>query len=154
MKRTMTATATALVLLLGAIPAWAGPVEEVTELAAKRGQAFSEGNADAYVADYAEDGVFTSSRATFRIEGKPAIRAFFAGLFQTYPQRRSVSRQVTSRVYGNDTIVVVDAYADQVWVDRNGQTTTPAIRTSAVWVKIGGRWLTVDSHLSRVPGPR
>ena len=153
MKHSITMTAAVLVLL-GSAPAWAGPIEEVAELTAKRGQAFSEGNADVYVADYADDAVFTSSRATFRIEGRPAIRAFFAGLFQTYPQRRSVPRQLTSRVYANDTVVVVDGYADQVWVDRSGQTTTPAIRTSSTWVKIGGKWLTVDTHLSRVPGGR
>ena len=154
MNRRTAITMTALVLLLGAIPAWAGPVEEVAELAAKRGQAFNEGNADAYVADFADDGVFTPSRATFRIEGKQAIRAFFAGLFQTYPQRRSVARQVMSRVYGNDTIVVVNSYADQSWVDRGGQTITTAIRASTVWAKVGGKWLTIDSHVSKVPATR
>jgi len=152
MSRRATLAMTTLLVLLGVTPAWAGAVDEVAELIAKRAQAFNEGNPDAYAADFADDAVFTSSRAAFRIEGKQAIRAFFAGLFQTFPQRRSVGRQVMSRVYGNDTIVVVNGYADQSWVDKNGQTTTPATRSSTTWAKIGGKWLTVDFHVSKVPG--
>ena len=90
------------------LPAWGGPAEEIAELNMKRGQAFSQGNAEAFVADLAENAVFISSRATFRIEGKPAIRAYFAGLFQTYPQRQSAGRQTMTRVFANDTVVVVN----------------------------------------------
>ena len=62
-----------------------------------------------------------------------------------------VSRE-SSRVYANDTIVVVNAYANQTWVDRTGNSTTAATRATVVWVKIGGKWLTVDHHVSKVPG--
>jgi hypothetical protein len=99
MYKHLTFAALITALLLGTSLAWAGPIEEVTELNAKRAKAFSEGNPDAYVADFADDGVFTPSLATFRIEGKQAIRDYFASIFRTYPQRQSVGRQVISRPF-------------------------------------------------------
>ena len=57
--------AIAMCLMAGA--AWAGPAEEIAELNMKRGQAFSHGNAEAFTADFADNAVFISSRATFRI---------------------------------------------------------------------------------------
>src|SRR5262245_2271543 len=151
MSRHLIVAALAAALLLGAGPAFAGPAEEVAELAAKRAKAFSEGNPDAYVADFADNAVFTPSLVAFRIEGKPAIRAFFAGLFQTYPNRQAVGRQVASRVYANDTVVVVNAYTEQTWVDRTGRTTHRSVRTTTVWVKVDGKWLTVEQDVSAVP---
>jgi len=151
MHRNMTLAAVMIVLLLGASSAWAGPIEEVAELNAKRAKAFNEGSPDAYVADFADDGVFTPSLATFRIEGKEAIRSYFAGLFRTYPQRQSVGRQIISRVYANDTVVVVNGYSDQTWVDKNGHTMFRSLRGTSVWVKINGKWLTVEQDVSVVP---
>src|SRR5262245_15314609 len=107
----------AMVFCVAASSAWAGPAEEIAELNMKRGQAFSQGNAEAFTADFADNAVFTSSRSTFRVEGKNAIRAHFANLFQTYPQRQSSGRQVVTRFYANDTVAVVNSYADQSWVD-------------------------------------
>ena len=141
-----------VLLVLGLAPSvWAGPAEEVAALGQKRAQAFAEGNIDAYIANWADNAVFTSSRAAFRMEGKDAIRAFFANLFQQYPNRRSVGRQISFRVYG-DNVVVANSYADQTWTDRNGQTTAAMARLSATWMKIGGQWQTVDAHVSKVPG--
>lgn len=141
-----------LFLSAAAFAAWAGPAEEVAAIAAKRGQAFNESNLDVFMEDVADNVVFTSSRAAFRIEGKEAYRAFFAQLFQNYPARRSNGRQATFRVYANDTVVVAGGYADQTWTDRNGQTTTAMVRGSTTWIKIGGRWQFADGHTSKVPG--
>lgn len=69
-----------------------------------------------------------------------------------YPQRQSLGRQVASRVYRSDNVVVVNAHADQTWVDRSGNTTAVAIRSSVTWAKIDGKWLTIDFHVSKVPG--
>jgi uncharacterized protein (TIGR02246 family) len=140
-----------LVLFVASGPAWAGPAEEVAELAVKRGQAFSQGNAEAFTADFADNAVFTPGTAVFRVEGKNAIRAFFSNIFQQYPQRINQGRQVTARVYANDTLVVVNAYADQTWIDKSGKTTFTAIRSSTTWAKIDGKWVTIDFHVSRAP---
>ena len=148
MKNLLSIIAVALVTATN--PVWAGPAEEVAELAAKRGQAFSQGNAEAFAADFADNAVFTSSRATFRIEGKAAIRSYFASLFQTYPMRQSSARQAVSRVFG-DSLVVVNSYADQTWVDRGNVTTTVSTRSNTIWAKIDGKWQTIDWHISKTP---
>ena len=88
----------------------------------------------------------------FRIEGKDAIRAHFAQLFQMYPSRRSFVRRPTTRVYIDDP-VVQDAYTVRLlhrpaWPD-------DGVSYSAQHdlAKLGGRWQVVDSHVSRMPPP-
>lgn len=139
----------ATAILLSA-PAWAGPIEEVAEVAAKRGPSFSEGNLDAFMADFADNAVFTSSLTAFRSEGKPAIRAHFATLFQRYPQRQVLTRQIERRAYGNE-LVVSNAYQDQTYTEKSGTVMTSAVRATAVWVRIGGKWQIVETHVSRIP---
>ena len=158
MYRLMTFIALTFVLLVGDSPVWAGPLEDevvkglgiVKELADKREKAFNDGNPDGYVADFAENAVFTPSLTSFRIEGKQEIRGYLARLFQIYPQRQSVSRQPMRRWYEKN-IVVVDRYADQTWADKNGHVTLRSVRAASVWVKIDNKWLTVDQHVSVIP---
>jgi len=76
---------------------WAGPAEEVAALAQPRGQAFLEGNLEAWVSAYADNAVFHSAPSPFRIEGKPEIRAHFADLFRAYPERRVFTYQPITR---------------------------------------------------------
>ena len=113
------ATLSALLLMGIAAEGWAGPAEEVAQIAAPRLQALLDGNADAYVAAYADDAVLQSSFSPFRIEGKEAIRKYFAHLFQMYPKRHVFIRQPSTRVY-NDDLVVQDSYARAQLVQREG----------------------------------
>lgn len=144
-----------LVLFLGIVPAaWAqaDPAKEVADIAAKRAQAGARGDVDAFVADVADNAVFTAARAGFRIEGKEAYRAFITNLWQNYPTRQSLGRQVTRRVFGDGNVVVVNSYTDQTFIDKNGKMSVLMNRNSQTWVKTGGRWLLVDQHNSRMPG--
>ena len=71
--------ALALVLLLGTVPvvwAQADPAKEVADIARKRAEAAARGDVDAWVADLADNVVFTVAGAGFRTEGKEAVRAF------------------------------------------------------------------------------
>ncbi len=141
-----------VLLLVGVAPAaWAGAAEEIAEIVQQRTHAFTEGNLDAWMAGYVDDAVVTSSLAPFRIEGKDALRAYYAGLFQTYPTRRVASRQSSTRIYNGDTTAVTNAYLQATLLDRNGQATTLYLRQSLTWVKQGGRWLIADVHVSRLP---
>ena len=145
----------ALVLLLGTVPvvwAQADPAKEVADIGLKRTQAGARGDVDAVLADVADNAVFTSSRAAFRIEGKEAYRTFLTNLYQNYPTRQSLGRQVTRRVYQDGNVVIVNAYNDQTFFDKNGKMSTLSTRTSQTWVKTGGRWLLVDQHISGMPG--
>jgi len=144
-----------LVLLLGTVPvvwAQADPAKEVADIGLKRAQAGSRGDVDGVLADVADNAVFTSSRAGFRVEGKEAYRTFLTNLYQNYPTRQSLGRQVTRRVYQDGNVVIVNAYNDQTFFDKNGKMSTLSNRTSQTWVKTGGRWLLVDQHISGMPG--
>lgn len=93
---------------------------------------------------------FNSSFSPFRIEGKEAIRMFFAELMQMYPKRQVFIRQPTTRVY-NDDLVVQDSYAVLNWSNAKGEPKTYDTRGNTVRAKIGGRWQIVDQHISRLP---
>jgi uncharacterized protein (TIGR02246 family) len=145
----------ALVLLLGTVPvvwAQADPAKEVADVARKRAQAADRGDVDAWLADLADNVVFTVARAGFRIEGKEAVRAFITNLWQNYPMRHELGSQVTRRVFQEGNVVVVNAYTDQTFIDKNEKMSTLMQRNSQTWVKSGGRWLLVDQHNSGMPG--
>ena len=145
----------ALVLLLATVPAvWAqaDPAKEVAAIAQTRAQAAARGDVDGLLADVADNVVFTAARAGFRIEGKEALRAFLTNLWQNYPTRQGLTRQVTSRVFQEGNVVVVNSYTDQTFIDKNGRMSTLMMRNSQTWVKTGGRWLLVDQHNSGMPG--
>jgi uncharacterized protein (TIGR02246 family) len=147
--------ALALVLLLGAVPvvwAQADPAKEVADIGRKRAEAGAKGDVEGLLADVADNVVVTAARAGFRMEGKEAFRAFLTNLFQNYPTRQELGRQVTYRVYQEGNVVVVNGYNDQTFIDRNGRQSTMIQRTSATWVKTDGRWLLVDAHFSGMPG--
>ena len=140
----------AAAMLLFNASAWAGPLEEVAEAAAKWAPSYAEGNLDAFMAPFADNAAYTSALAAFRSEGKGAIRALFATLFHRYPQRQALTRHIERRAYGDD-LVVANAYQDQTYTDKNGNVVTSAVRATAVWARIGGKWQIVDTHVSKVP---
>ena len=83
------------------------------------------------------------------MDGKDAVRAYFAGLFQL-PTHTLVFRQPSTRVYG-DTTAVDNGYFHVTLVDAKGQTTTNFGRYSTMYVKQGGKWVIVNLHGSRLP---
>jgi len=151
MKRLICVVLVALWVVGVAPAAWAGAAEEIADTLRMRAHTFSEGNLDEWTAGYTDDAAVTSSLNPFRIEGKEAIRAYYAGVFQTYPTRRVASRQPTARIYNGDTAAVTNAYLQVTLVDRNGHANTLYLRQSVTWVKQGGRWLIADAHTSRLP---
>jgi uncharacterized protein (TIGR02246 family) len=139
-----------LILVVFAGEIWAGPVEEVAQIAGPRLKAFQEGDVDAYTAAFADNAVFNSAFSAFRIEGKEAIRAHFTELFQMYPRRRAFARQQVMRVY-NDDLVISTSYTVLNVTDQQGKVTAFQLRSSVAWAKLGGRWQVVDQHTSRLP---
>ena len=149
MKRFMAGTAFLLLVAAGGA-SWAGPAEEVAQIAAPRLKALYAGDIDAYVDAYADNAVFFSSFSPFRIEGKDAIRAFFSQLVQMYPKRQVFIRQPMARVY-NDNLVIQTSYAVLNWINAKGEYEVYDTRGSTVWAKVDGQWKIVDQHLSRLP---
>ena len=147
----------ALVLLLGTVPvvwAQADPAKEVADITRKRAEAAARGDVDvdAWLADLADNVVFTVARAGFRIEGKEAVRAFITNLWKNYPTRQELTQQVTRRIFQDGNVFIVNSYTDQIFMDKNGRMSTMMQRNSLTWVKTGGRWLIVDVHNSGMPG--
>jgi len=145
----------ALVLLLGTVPvvwAQADPAKEVADITRKRAEAAARGDVDAWLADLADNVVFTVARAGFRIEGKEAVRAFITNLWKNYPTRQELTQQVTRRTFQDGNVFIVNSYTDQIFMDKNGRMSTMMQRNSLTWVKTGGRWLIVDVHNSGMPG--
>jgi uncharacterized protein (TIGR02246 family) len=130
---------------------WAGPVEEIAQIV--QGAAFAKNDVDAFTAPFADDAVVTAFWIPFRVEGKAAIKEQFALLFQTYPTRQLMPRQMSTRVYANDTVVVSNGYAVLNFTDKAGNSSVHYIRTSQTWVKMGTEWKIVDQHVSRMPIP-
>ncbi len=144
-----------ILFLLGAVPvvwAQADPVKEITAIQQKRAQAGAKGDVDAVLADVADNAVFTAARAGFRIEGKDQYRVFLTNLYQNYPTRQNLGRQITYRVYQDGNVVLRNSYNDQTYFDKNGAPSRLMQRTSQTWVKTDGRWLLVDQHNSVMPG--
>jgi uncharacterized protein (TIGR02246 family) len=106
---------------------------------------------DGYAAAFADDAVVTAFWIPFRVESKAAIKAQTAVLFETYPKRHGMVRQISTRVYANDTVVVTTGYAAENYTDGAGNTSVHYIRFSQTWIKIGADWKIVDQHASRMP---
>lgn len=149
MNRIIVALAGFAVALLVA-PAWAGPAEEVAQIAAPRGQAFQDGNVEAYTAAFADNVVFQTSFSAYRIEGKEAVKAYFTELFLLYPRRHLFVRLPSTRVY-NEDLVAQDGYALLSFQNEKGDARMIDTRYSIIWARIGGRWQIVDQHVSRPP---
>ena len=126
-------------------PAFADPLKEVAEVVAPRAKAYVTGDVEGWTAVYADNATFYSSLSPFRIDGKAAIRSYFADYFAQYPNRKYVLRQNTLRAYG-DNLVVANGYYELVQTDRSGKTAILPGRYSVVFAKLNGRWQIVDQH--------
>jgi uncharacterized protein (TIGR02246 family) len=141
-----------LLLLLGVgAPAWAGPAEEFADFTRQRAELVAGRQLEPFVATYADNAILTSALSPFRIEGKPAIQAHFAALFETYPTIRVVSRQPAVRFFNDGSVAVANQYSVITFVDRHGVVANRPIRSSMTAVKQGGDWLVVDQHNSLIP---
>lgn len=138
------------VVLLTAVPAFAGAREEVAAADERVIKAINERNADAVASLFAEDGVLISARYPFRIDGRQAIRAFFAATFQAFSTVRLATRQSDIRVYG-ENIAVLAAYYTFTGIDAAGKAAVVHARAALTWVKINGQWLIVMDHGSMLP---
>jgi uncharacterized protein (TIGR02246 family) len=144
----------ALLSLLGIIPvAWAGAAEDVAAIGQQQTTAFDKGDLDSYMVAFADNATLTPALQPFRVEGKAAIKEYFATLFAAYPTRHVIGRQGSTRVYANDTAVVSDGYLILTLTDKSGTVSVYHLRTSTTWIKMGNEWRIVDQHNSRMPIP-
>jgi uncharacterized protein (TIGR02246 family) len=140
-----------LFLLLGMTPAsWAGPSEEVTQAVRGFVKAWNQGDLDTVMTYFADDARYFITINPYRFEGKRAIRAALGGLIKACATRKVVPHHVESRVY-NDTMAVATFYASTICGDGKGGVTMRHFRGTRTWVKLDGKWLTVNMHTSLLP---
>jgi uncharacterized protein (TIGR02246 family) len=124
--------------------------EEIAQAAREWVQAWTAGTIDGISAMYADDAQYYSSLSLFRIDGRPAIRNVWAGIFAAFPTRQLALRHESVQAFGDST-GVWNAYWQAVVTDRAGKVTTVLGRFSTTWVKLGGRWVIVHQHFSSLP---
>jgi uncharacterized protein (TIGR02246 family) len=141
----------AMALLVSWQPqAWAGAEDEIAQLMEQLDKTFNEGNLDAYMAPYGEHAVFAPPNVPFRVEGKAAIRAYYAGTLQAFPTHLVTPRQPSIQIYDGKT-AVVSRHNHAVFVDKGGHVTNFYLRQSYTWVKLGDRWSLIEQHYSALP---
>jgi uncharacterized protein (TIGR02246 family) len=137
-------------LLIGVVPTvLAGPVEESDQITEQWIKAFNEGNAEALSALYARDAVYISWAGPFRVEGREAIRAMFAGFFRAFPTRSIVLRDTSRKVYA-DTVISHFNWS-LVYGDAKGTMKTVYGRSNNLAMVVEGRRVIVDNFTSLIP---
>ncbi len=128
---------------------WAGPAEESAQLGDQWIKAFVEGNAEAIANLYAKDASFWGFLGPFRVEGRDAIRAMYAGLFKTFTIRAVVKRYFYVQVY--DNTVVRNYYFTMTLGDSKGNVKNYHGRSNIVYMVVDGHRVIVTHHTSLLP---
>jgi len=134
----------------GAVPsAPAGPAEDSAQMGDLWIKAFLEGNVEVMGSLYARDASFYAFLSPFRVEGREAIRATFAGLFKAFPVRAIVKRHFYVQVY--DTTVVRSYYFTMTLGDAKGIVKSYHGRANIVYMVLEGQRVIVTHHASLLP---
>ena len=141
---------TVLFTFAGLTIAQGGAVDELVQTQKKLIQAFHEGNVEVMSSMYAEDAQYFTGSGPFRLDGRKAITALWAGIIRAFPTIRVTTYQDSARVYNSNTGVTT-SYVRVLLVNKKGEVLTSQGRISNTWVKKDGRWLRVNSHLSKLP---
>jgi uncharacterized protein (TIGR02246 family) len=150
--RTFVALTLALAVVFGVASEMSGGShEELQKTVAHWLQAFQRADAEAIAGLYAEDAVFLPAVVPFRIEGRQAIREYWARFFETNPDRRLTGHHGLSRMYNNGTLAANTGYYQLTMTDKNGRPTGHSGRTTTIWAKSSSGWQIVSHHNSVIP---
>jgi uncharacterized protein (TIGR02246 family) len=127
----------------------AGPIEDSVKLTQDYVKAFQEGNAEAFSALFAQDGVYIGWASPFPTEGREAIRAAFAGFFRAFPIRYLMLRDDSRKAYG-DTVTLINNWTC-IYGDGKGPLKTVFGRNTAVSTVVEGRRVILFQHASFFP---
>ncbi len=123
--------------------AHAAPVDEVRAAGLTWVQGISKGDPDYMVALYDEHAILHGTVSPVVREGHALIREYFAAL-SSGPTMNFVEPQHI-RIFG-DVAVNTGNYETKI-----GNNAPVKLRYSFVYHKVGGKWLIVDHHSSRMP---
>ena len=114
---------------------------------------YNKGDADAWAAAYAEDATFAGDTQTLGgrdLQGRQAIRDYFARVFRDYPTRQANVANLRIRVYneGPAATAILNVEQKGQRTDVTGRQLDLNTRESITVVKIQGKWLIVNHHFS------
>lgn len=140
-------------LLVCGMASWAGAgaEEEVAQVFQQFAQGIHESNAEAIGALFAEEAYWIRSLGPFRVEGRKAIQAQWAGFFEAFPTARITVYHALIRVY-DERFATRTGYFSFSAMNPKGESIRFDGRSSSALAKIGGKWLIVNHHTSRLPG--
>jgi ketosteroid isomerase-like protein len=105
---------------------------------------------------YAEDAIFVGVANFQRVlEGRPAIREYFAQVMKDFPSRTADPSNIRVRVYNEHTtptvITTIDDHGSRT--DASGRKLILNFRETLVWTKVQGKWFIVDHSASPLQEP-
>jgi uncharacterized protein (TIGR02246 family) len=135
---------TALLLALYCFTtAFATPADDVRAAGQQWITSISKGDPDLMVSLYANDAILHGTTSPVVREGHTLIREYFAGLTATVTMNFVEPQHI--RVYG-DVAINSGNYQTKI-----GDAAPVKLRYSFVYHHVGGKWLIVDHHSSRLP---
>jgi uncharacterized protein (TIGR02246 family) len=122
--------------------------EEIAQLLEVHRADYLMGDANAWAALYAEDAVFAGGQRY--LEGRQAIREYFAQVMRDFPVRTAAVSNLRIRVYNENATptAIVNVENDATRTDASGRQVVLNTRESLVWARVQGKWLIVDHHAS------
>jgi uncharacterized protein (TIGR02246 family) len=137
-------------LLVCALPAAAGDLEDVTAAARQWAETIGRHDPDAMLRLYDEDAVLHGTRSPVIRRGHAAIREYFAQAAQVPGLSMRFQEPMAIRIYGD---IAVNTGNYSVTLTENGTPRTIPLRYSFVYRKQGDQWKIVDHHSSAIPEP-
>ncbi len=150
MKARLAIGCVALVLVLSAHTAAAGPQEDVAAAAQQWATVFAENNPDSMLPLYAKDAVLWGTLSPTVRSDPVAVKAYFVGAFGALPKATVKFGDQMIRIYGNSA-VNTGYYTFSFMKD--GEAKSIPARYSFTYVKDGNDWKIVDHHSSAMPAP-
>lgn len=131
--------------------AFVGPVEDrlaIHELVSSYGDAVTRRDADAWIANWAEDGVWMlpAIPGMERVEGRAAILKAWLAAMPGWPFQ--VNLQTCGAIEVQGERASGHTYTAELNTDTNGKTERWTNRYDDRWVKRGGRWLFASRSLT------
>jgi uncharacterized protein (TIGR02246 family) len=89
------------------------------------------------------------------LEGRQAIREYFAKVMKDFPSRTANVSNLRIRVCNEDATPAAIVLLEDHWTrtDASGRQLVLNFRESLVWTKIQGKWLIINHHASPLPAP-
>jgi uncharacterized protein (TIGR02246 family) len=131
--------------------------DEITRLLNVHRADYLKGDTNAWTAMYAEDAIFVGVAGGQRnLEGREAIREYFAKVMTDFPTRTADPSNIRLRVYNEQAtptvILTLEDHGSRT--DASGRQLVSNFRETLVWTKVQGKWYIVNHHASPLPAPK